>query len=297
MSASRRATIRANLFPAAHSAVEPWDSFRWHSASGESCDTWKRHSSQALAIDVFGTIKVASARDIVLDRLADEIGLPVGGPWTLELEWANPDNPLHERQPTWVDAVARNARSLIFFECKFTETDGGSCSQTRPLVSGPYKGLTQCNGSYMWQVNPVNHQESRCALTAKGIRYWEAVSRVFDYAADGSYVRCPFAGPRFQWMRNLTNCWVAAQQADLQAAFVVVYANGPGLAMAERVKSPLWLDFQSRLQPDAILFRTMPYQQIVAFAQDAVPHDPLWPELAAWVTQKIDSVCQRIERK
>lgn len=292
MNASRRATIRANLFWAAHPAVEPWDEFRWHSASGETCDTWKEHSSQALAIDVFGAIKVSPYREAVLDGLAASLGLPLGGSWELELEWANPDNPLKERQPTWVDAFARNSHSLIFFECKFTEADGGGCSQTRPLPSGPHKGQVQCNGSYMWQVNPVNHKEARCALTAKGIRYWDVVPQVFDYDADASYIQCPFAGPQFQWMRNLTNCWAAAQRAKLRAAFVVVYADGPGLPMAERVKSEEWQRFESRLQPETVLFQTRSFQAIVELARAAVPSDPMWPELAAWVNRKIANVGQ-----
>jgi hypothetical protein len=47
-------------------------------------------------------------------------------------------------------------------------------------------------------------------LTAKGIRYWDVIPRVFDYDADASYIECPFAGPWFQWMRNLTLCHEAA---------------------------------------------------------------------------------------
>ena len=45
----------ANLFWAARPAVEPWDEFPWHHRSDGQCDRWKPHSSQALAIDVFGT--------------------------------------------------------------------------------------------------------------------------------------------------------------------------------------------------------------------------------------------------
>lgn len=141
MSASRRATIRANLFPAVHPAVEPWDSFRWHGASGESCDTWKTHSSQALAIDVFGTIKGTAARDAVLDRLAAEIGLPMGGPWTHELEWANPDNPLHERQPTQDYSLSTGCGV------------GPRCGSARPALAG---------------VGGVGHPEDWCSLPAHG---------------------------------------------------------------------------------------------------------------------------------
>lgn len=119
LSAGRWQSIEANLFPAARPAVEPWQTFRWHSAAGNVCDTYKEHSSQALAIDVLGTLKVSPDRDMILDHLAAQWGLPAGGPWEIELEWCDPANHLGEKQPTWVDAVAISPRALIFFECKF----------------------------------------------------------------------------------------------------------------------------------------------------------------------------------
>lgn len=146
MSAFRRRSIEANLFPAALAAVEPWERFRWHGASGDGCDTYKEKSSQALSIDVFGTLQQSAERDVVLDQLAAGLGLPMGGPWDLKLEWRDPHNLLKEKQRTWVDAVARSPRSLIFFECKFCETDGGGCGQTQPILAGRRKGFKQCNG-------------------------------------------------------------------------------------------------------------------------------------------------------
>jgi hypothetical protein len=291
---TRYTSILANLFPAAHAAVQPMRAFRWHSAAGERYDTWKVQSSQALAIDVFGTLQTAPQRAAVLDRLAGELGLPAGGPWEVQLEWHDPDNRLNEHQPTWVDAVARSPRALILFEGKFTESDGGRCSQTQPLRSGPHQGLRQCSGSYMWQVNPATGQEARCALTAKGLRYWEFIPQVFDYDAGQSYFECPFAGPWFQWMRNLTVGYAAARLSHAQrAAWVLAYAEGPGLPMAARVRSPEWARLLDRLQPGAITLRALSYQALIALAQAACPNDPVWPALAAWVQQKIDTVCAR----
>ena len=245
---TRYTSILANLFPAAHAAVQPLEAFRWHSSPGERYDTWKVQSSQALAIDVFGTLLASPGRGAVLDRLAGELGLPAGGPWDMQLEWHDPQNHLGEHQPTWVDAVARSPRALILFEGKFTEADGGRCSQTQPLRSGARRGLRQCTGSYMWQVNPATGQEARCALTAKGLRYWEEIPRVFDYDAEQSYFECPFAGPWFQWMRNLTVGYAAARAAGQRPAWVLAYADGPGLRLAERVRSPEWTRLLGRLQ-------------------------------------------------
>ena len=293
MSALRRQTVAANLFPFARAAVEPWEAFRWHAGPGEVCDTFKAHSSQALAIDVFGTLKLADGRDLVLDALAARLGLPPGGPWDVSLEWHDPDNVLNEKQPTWVDAVARSPRCLIFFEGKFCEQDGGRCSQTGPIAAGRRKGLVQCNGHYAFQTNPANGREARCALTAKGIGYWDVIPLVFDYDAYASYAPCPFAGPWFQWMRNLTCCAAVAGKAGLKAAFVVVYADGPGLPMVERLKSAEWQRLQSRLQPRPVRFDTLSYQGLLALARQAAPADGIWPELSAWVEHKIDNACRQ----
>lgn len=289
--ASRRGSVLANVFPAAQAAVDDWGTPRRHSGGGERLGIYKPHSSQALVVDVFGTLQAAPGREAVLDRWALELGLPAGGPWEVTLEWRDPENHLREQQPTWVDAVARSPHALIFFEGKFTEGNGGRCSQPGRLKSGPHKGLRQCTGSYMWQVNPVDGAEARCALTAKGIRYWDLVPRVFDYDPDQSYLDCPFAGPWFQWMRNLTVCFEVARHAGLRPAVVVAYADGPGLPMAARVRSAEWARLLGRLQPDAVAFRALPFQTLIAWAQQAARADPVWPDLAAWVQAKIDAVC------
>ena len=290
MSAFRRRSIEANLFPAARPAVEPWDRFRWHGASGDSCDTYKEKSSQALSIDVFGTLRQSAEREAVLDHLAASLGLPTGGPWELQLEWRDPDNLLKEKQRTWVDAVARSPRSLIFFECKFCEPDGGGCGQTKPILTGRRKGFKQCNGSYARQGHAANGVDHRCILTTKGMRYWDMIPEVFGLDPERSYLPCPFAGPWFQWMRNLTTCLAVARAASLQAAFVVVYADAPALPMAQRVRGAEWQRLTKLVDPRAITFRTLSFQALVEQARRAAPTDPVWAELEVWVDRKIKSV-------
>lgn len=292
MQAARRRSIEANLFPQALEAVEPWDKFPWHAATGEHCDTWKTHSSQALAIDVFGTLKLHPNGGRVLNALAEALGLPAGGPWEVALEWRDPGNALREKTRTRIDAVARSPRALITFECKFSEQDGGTCSQTKPIAAGRHAGLKQCSGHYLPQRHPTNGLEARCALTAKGLAYWEHIPAVFGYSAATSIAPCPFAGPWFQWMRNLCTAHAVAQRHGLRPAFVVAYADGPGLAMAQRVHSPDWRWLSNRVDPAAIAFRAMPFQALLQLARDSDPGDPIWPALAAWVQGKIDAVCE-----
>jgi hypothetical protein len=64
MDYTTRLRLERNIFHAAHQACEPWEQFRWHTSRG-AIDTHVPHASQALAIDVFGTIKMSPAREEV----------------------------------------------------------------------------------------------------------------------------------------------------------------------------------------------------------------------------------------
>ena len=98
-------------------------------------DTHQINSSQALAIDWFGTIKNSPERDLILNSLVSKLGLPEESNWKVCLECADEYNRLEEKRQTLVDAVTWNVKSLIFFECKFTESGGDSCSQTQKYGS------------------------------------------------------------------------------------------------------------------------------------------------------------------
>jgi hypothetical protein len=287
--------IRSNIFRDAHTAVEPWETFPWHRGSDGKIDAYKKHSSQALAIDVFGTLKMSSDRDTILNHLAKELDLPIEGTWEIDLEWKDPKNLLKERRQTQVDVVACNRKSLIFFECKFTEADGGSCSQPEPIKDGQNKGLKQCNGSYEKQTNPVNKKIARCALTGKGIRYWDVIPQIFDYVADIDYKTCPFKGPRYQWMRNLTACWEVAKDKHLVPAFIVVFADTPKLPLAEKVKSEEWKEFVSHILPRRIGVRTVSFQKIVKMScNEAVLEPNTYHDLLHWVEYKIEQVAHAL---
>ncbi len=283
LTASDWQRIRANLFPAAIPAVEPWQAFPWHSSSGRGFDTHKPHSSQALAIDVFGTLQGSPSRDAILNALAERMGLPPSRDWQISLEWLDPDNLLGERRQSQIDAIARSAENLIFFECKFTEQSAGACTQPDPR-----RDMRQCNGNYALQTNPINGETARCALTAKGIRYWEHIPEIFSFSADQEYSPCPFAGSWYQWMRNLVQCSAIAHHYHLRPAFVIAYADGP-FAVAKEIRSPAWQGFLSTLQPRHLPLATLSYQELIALAkQNSAPQEtPTWQALGEWVDEKI----------
>jgi hypothetical protein len=143
---------KKNIFPGAHDAV--WGAFPWHDGAASP------HSSQALAVSVFGTLAFHRARQVLIDAmLFSTFGCESAGddPWRVDLERTLGRSLLGERQSTTqVDVLLHNQTSVVMLECKFTEAGGGPCSQPKPLSSGPHRGLRQCDGTYREQTNPVN---------------------------------------------------------------------------------------------------------------------------------------------
>ncbi len=298
MDAELRSRIEANLFASARKAVEPWDGFPWHIGRNRTCDTGERHSSQALAIDVFGTLKNTPQqyRDAALRAMGGEMGFPTGGPWNIDLEWKDPKNRLKERTQTQVDVLIHSPSVAIFVACRFTEPDGGLCPQTEPLRSGPNKGKRPCNGNYRKQPGTSSGKAGRCLLTGKGIRYWEVVPEVFTYACNRDYRPCPFAGPAHQMMQNLVGAYEFAREGQKKPVVIVVYADAPGLPFASKVRSGEWEQFASTARPEGVLIQTISFQLLVRQCLEAVGNvggdQTAWHQLTEWVDAKIKTAAQ-----
>lgn len=286
MDHATKTRLERNIFPPAHQACEPWDTFPWHTGRGGAIDTHVTHSSQALAIDVFGTIKTSSDCDAILDALATNLGVPTGRPWEITLEWRARPSLLNEPRPTQVDVYAENPHSVILFTCQFTEQDGGACSQTVRR-----NGSAPCNGHYAQQANRVIDMTSRCALSEQDIQYWDIIPKVFHLDAQTDYHPCPFAGPAYQWMRTLVVAYKVARQKNKQPAVVIVYADSADLPMAQKVKAPEWSAFTRTVRQDQVQFHVRSYQEILTCAQEASREgsgaDTVWIELQEWVNKKI----------
>jgi len=275
--------VRANIFADAHGYIADWQTFPWHRDDEGRIQAHKAHSSQALAIDVFGAIAMSKWRDAILGRIADVIGLPNEGPWDVKLEWTDPDRLLGERRATQVDAIAFSARAAILFECKFTEP-GGGCSQPNKLSSGRHKGKRQCSGSYEVQVNPASGVEARCALTGKGIRYWDHIPQVFGLDAGEDYRPCPFSGDAFQWMRNSVLAARLSSSRGIATRVVATFADAPGLPAADKIR----VGGLGHAPADpSFAIRPLSYQQICQIIAETLD-DPKYP-LIDWVDRKISS--------
>jgi hypothetical protein len=284
--------VQKNIFPGAHDAV--WRAFPWHKGAASP------HSSQALALSVFGTLAMHPSKQVLID---DMVRTTFGwepskkDKWQVGLEVNVPRELLGEPRPTQVDVLLHNRASIVALECKFTES-GGGCSQTRPRSSGKHKGKIQCDGNYRKQVNPANGKRARCALSAKGIRYWRYVPKYFDWANDEDYEPCPFAGPAYQYMRNaLTAARLARRKGPRRAGFGLVYVTGKQYPMSIEVGDPAseWNQFAKHLRPDAPLeISAVSYQDLLDAWRRCRPEDQVLADLAEWFARRAQGVGETI---
>jgi hypothetical protein len=289
--------IECNLFAAARALVRERVGFPWHQDDKGNFTASSQQSSQAVAVDVFETVKRLPSRNRIVGAWAELLGL-LAAPtdhWELMLEYRVPKALLGEPRETQIDVLAKSKSGIIVFECKFTEADGGGCSQVAELGKGAHEGMRQCNGNYEEQVNPVNGKRARCALTAKGVRYWDLIPDVMNIDARVDHTPCPVAGGSYQWMRNLVAARALAQEAGVPSAFALVYADGP-FPIAKKLKDLAW---ENRLMDSvagrAVLLEAVSYQELIRVAQDAAIDEDAetLEELKQWVQRKFDEVGKR----
>jgi hypothetical protein len=294
LSESEVAQIEANLFVAARPLVRERPTFPWHRDRSGRVTAGQVRSSQALAVDFFGTVGALASCDAILAAWTDHLTLAFDGPWKVELEVPVPTDLLGEPHPTQIDVLARGGTGLVLFECKFTEPDGGGCSQPAPISGGAHHGLRQCNGSYAEQINPVNGERACCALTAKGIKYWDFVRDVLDIDPAHDHHPCPFAGGWFQWMRNLVAARVLARHHKVSSAFVVVYVDGP-FPMAQKVSSDEWARLEALTEGRTVPFSKVSIQRLHAVASAASSQDDrrILSDLWKWMDRKLTETAGR----
>jgi hypothetical protein len=294
MTGEQIADIERNLFPAVQGLVRERADFPWHQDDEGNFTASSQQSSQAVAIDVFETVNRLPSRNRILGAWAKLLRLPVTPTdnWELLLEYRVDKTLLGEHRETQIDVLAKSESGIIVFECKFTESDGGGCSQVNQLGKGAHKGLRQCNGHYQDQVNPVNKKASRCALTAKGVRYWDLIPEVMNIDAKIDHSPCPVSGGSYQWMRNLVAARALSQEAGVPAAFGLVYADGP-FPMAKKVRDPAWREpLTKSVAGRAVHLEAVSYQELIRVAQDAaiVEDHKTLADLREWVQSKFDKV-------
>ena len=200
--------------------------------------------------------------------------------WNVKLEFRVPADMFGEPRPTQLDVLLENDTVVVVLECKFNEV-GGPCSQPPE----------QCNGRYEMQTNPRNGKQARCALTGKGVEYWRWIPRYFVLNNVQSYDPCPFAGPAYQYMRNLLVAGRMARWNKRRGAFGVVYVEGERFPMTVEVTdaNSEWGRFHNLLRSDCVVsVAAISYQELLELWCKAHPTDTTLYELAKWVHQKIE---------
>lgn len=166
-------------------------------------------SSQAIALSVFGNLKLYGLLDL-LNELHDEQGRPIFGDETITSENFRMEykvNSLGEPRPTSLDAFIAG-KHPVAIECKLTEPDVGSCSRPRLTERDSNYERDLCDGTYTIQ----KKRATRCSLTEIKIQYWNHVPRVFKWPVDVDLVPCPLR-TNYQLVRNLLA--VSAQIDDM----------------------------------------------------------------------------------
>lgn len=156
-------------------------------------------SSQALTQSVFGNLKVGKQLDCLID-LQDETGLnlfPIAAPEACLLEHEVDYLGEAKRAQTSVDVMFIKGYRIAL-ECKLAEDQFGACSRPDLKDDDPQYLTDFCNGSHTLQMN----RKERCALTGKGIRYWEFVPQLTSWSADVDHVPCPLRST-YQILRTL----------------------------------------------------------------------------------------------
>jgi hypothetical protein len=155
-------------------------------------------SSQALAQSVFGTIGAFGCLDLLTEVTAED-GRPAffknSRDWTLSLE--HEVDTLGEPRPTSIDVLLSGPNHRIVVECKFMESDFGTCSRPRLKPGEASYAKQHCDGSYRVQAG----RTKRCALSEIGVRYWDYLPQLFNWPSDRDHEPCPF-GDVYQLARN-----------------------------------------------------------------------------------------------
>ena len=152
-------------------------------------------SSQALAQSIFGNLKISDCLHY-MGELLDESGEPLFGKAEVTSENFSMEyvvDFLDEPRPTNVDGFI-SGDYQVAIECKFAETEVGTCSRPRLKKRDP----NYCDGTYTRQ----RDRGERCSLTEIDVRYWRYVPVLFTWRNDTDLMPCPLYS-NYQLVRNL----------------------------------------------------------------------------------------------
>jgi hypothetical protein len=157
------------------------------------------NSSQALVQSIFGNLAIHGLLSNLTDMLDDD-GIALFGKAQLLYDNFAMEfkiDYLGEPRRTSLDGYIKGDYRVAL-ECKFTESEVGTCSRPRLTPSDSNYEYEYCDGTYSEQ----RTRKERCSLTEVGVSYWHYIPRLFYWNNDDDLIPCPLA-TNYQLVRNI----------------------------------------------------------------------------------------------
>ena len=237
------------------------------------------NSSQALAHSVLGNLAAHNLLHHLSNVKSDE-GNELFGNATLvsdEFSMEHKINYLGEPRSTSLDGYIAG-KYQIAIECKFTESELGSCSRPKLTRANSNYQHDYCDGTYSIQ----RERMTRCSLTERGILYWQYVPQIFRWDNEIDFRPCPL-NKNYQLVRNVLAAAVTAEGKVLteNGHVVLIYdernpafqKNGDGFVS--------YSETQKALRNPSML-RKCSWQRLINYLRD----DNILPWLTESLAQK-----------
>lgn len=275
--------LKSNLFYRSQDSIINYKKFEWHQYHGK-IDTYKVNSSQALAIDFWGCLILSPYKDSIINYLFDKQDCT---DWMILPEFTQKEL-LNEPQSTQIDYLIEcKSKYAIFIESKFTEKDGGGCSQVNETTCGK----KQCNRNYEEQLNPVNNILSKCALSGKKIKYWHYIDLLTSLNSNDEYKPCPFVKGEYQWMRNLCFAEAYALKYNIITETYLTYYKSEKCPISIKVQNQSYLGGLKGKLLNMKALSPLSYNdllnKIISFiAPIDLNEKKVWMDLQNWMVEK-----------
>ena len=272
--------IKDNLFSHSIAAIDDYNNFDWHKNKINEIDTDKVNSSQAIVIDVFGLLKLSPYKDFLINSIFNKNGID----WNIVFEYTD-KTLLNEPKPTQIDIMISNNENVLLLESKFMEYNSGSCSQPKK----------QCNGNYEEQINPENNLQSKCSLTAKGIKYWDYISEIYKFNKNEIYCPCPFKSYQYQFMRNLCFGKSLSEKHKINVENYFIYYESEICPIFNKIVKYNYLEKLTKDLIDKNLLKSLSYNRLINTSKNLLQNKDKneynkWVELEKWLESKIITI-------
>lgn len=234
------------------------------------------NSSQALAQSVLGNLATYGFLNR-LTVLRDDDGMALLGKARVSTDNFAMEykvDYLGERRRTSLDGYL-GGEYRVAIECKFTESEVGTCSRPRLTRADSNYESEYCNGNYARQRERKGH----CSLSEIGVLYWQYIPHLFRWKSDLDLIPCPL-NENYQLVRNILAVGVKpeGQVAAANGHVVLIYdernptfQNGGKGCMA-------FAETRHALREPTML-RKCSWQRIIQYLRDT--------GILAWLTEQL----------